>query len=500
MKRYYKIATLIIVLALFNVLFASCSYRGAYDESYDPPYYPFLDSNTNEFNEIVENAFMNVSENPVSTFALSVNTAGYSLLRRNINNNETIDKNQIKVEEIVNYFKYDYPEPEQGDPLSINASLFDCPWSDAKLLTVGLKAENIDFSNVRNNIVFLLDVSGSMMSEDKLGLMKRAFLMMIDNLNQNDTVSIVIYAGSNKVLLKGENGSEKAKISKAIEDLSAGGSTAGADGIKTAYAIAAEYFVQGGNNRVILATDGDFNVGISSQKELEKFISNKRATGVYLTVLGFGYGNLKDNKLETLANKGNGNYAYIDSINEARRVLVEEVGGTMNIVARDAKARVEFNPAKVHSYRLIGYENHLLTEEEWEEESTDAGEIGSGFTVTAVYEVILQDSEEESTMEDNLLSVQIRYKSPDVNDNTVLELSIYVNASNITDNPTEDMIFIGALVETCLILRDSQYKGTSNINNVLTRISSLQSVTENSYRAEFKTLVEKLLQYNFSQN
>jgi len=494
MKKYYKLIVFIAILTFTTVMLISCHLSpdmGAYFPAFYPPEY--LTGNT--YDEIVENDFIKTKDNAVSTFALHVNTAGYSMLRRTINGKSAIDKNQIKVEEIVNYFKYDYPVPTEG-PLSVNANLFDCPWSQNKLLTVGLKAEEVETGNVRNNLVFLLDVSGSMMGEDRIGLLQKSFLMLLDNLNQNDVISIVTYAGSDKVLLKGENGNSKAKISGIIEELNASGSTAGAKGIQTAYTIAEEYFIQGGNNRVILATDGDFNVGINNKTELENFISTKRSTGIYLTVLGFGYGNLKDDKLEALANKGNGNYAYIDTINEARRVLVEEIGGTLNIVARDTKARVEFNPAKVDSYRLIGYENHLLTEEEWNDDGTDAGEIGSGFTVTAVYEVILNDSEEESTMGANLLSVQIRYKSPDTNDDTVNEILIYADESKILAIPNEDMLFISAVVEFCLILRDSQYKGTSNINNVLARLNQLSSVGQNSYRAEFKTLVQKLINNN----
>ena len=497
MKKTIKGIIFFVIITLCLIAFVACNDS---NNSIEPVFYDSCDefhykeSNANEFNEIVENDFNEVKDTPTSVFSLNVNTAGYSLLRNTINNNLTIEKKQIKKEEIINYFKYDYPEPEEGEDLSLNANLFDCPWSDAKLLTVGLKAKDIEVTGIRNNLVFLLDVSGSMNTSNKLGLMKSAFLMMLDNLNENDVISIVTYAGREQILLSGGNGGEKASIARIISDLSAGGPTAGADGINTAYSIAQEYYIEGGNNRVILATDGDFNVGVSSQTELEKLISEKRDSGTYLTVLGFGYGNLKDNKMESLANKGNGNYGYIDSINEARRMLVEEIGGTLNIVARDAKVKVIFNPAKVRNYRLIGYENLLLTEAEFDNNNTDAGEIGKGFTVTAVYEINLEDSSEPSTMEDNLLQVQVKYKSPDTNDNTEKEINVFANLSNITDQPTEDMLFISAVVETCLCLRDSEYKGNANLNNVLTRLNSLANLENDSYRVEFKGLVEKILE------
>ncbi|MGI6213980.1 MAG: YfbK domain-containing protein [Christensenellales bacterium] len=489
MKKAIR-ATATLLFALVVILLTACS---SFKEMDAPAYYPY-DTNQNEFDEIKENPFVLTSETPVSYFRLSVNTAAYSNLRRYIKNNYPIVPDQIKIEEIINYFKYDYPEPSQG-ALSIDAKFFSCPWNEeAQLLRVGLKAEEIDTSQIRNNLVFLLDVSGSMASSNKLGLMKQAFLLMLDNLNEGDVISIVTYAGSDKVLLDGGKGNEKARISGIIEDLSASGSTAGSKGIKTAYNLAAKHFIQGGNNRVILATDGDFNVGISTKSGLERFISQKRKTGVYLTALGFGYGNLKDNKLETLANKGNGNYAFIDTINEARKVLVEEIGGTLNTVARDAKARVEFNSAKVEKYRLLGYENLLLTQEEWEDTNTDAGEIGSGFTVTAVYEVVLKDSDAQSTMDDNYIKAAVRYKNADVSDTTEHEISVFASEEDIVAQPDEDMLFISALVEVSLVLRESQYKGTASIAAAAERVRSLSCINTDTYKAEFLELLNILLE------
>lgn len=365
MKNSNKFLCLISLILATLIIFAGCSSSLKNDTNSSRDYISSLKGN--EYNEITENEALLVSENPKSTFSMDINTAAYSNIRRYIKSGLTINKNQVRIEEMVNYFKYDYPQPEENEPLSISTTIAPCPWNDqARLLTVGLRSEDVDFSSINNNLVFLLDISGSMNSEDKLGLMQSAFSLLVENLNDNDTVSIVTYAGSDKVILEGAKGIEKMSIQNKIEDLAAGGSTAGANGIITAYALAEQYFIEGGNNRVILATDGDFNVGTSSQAGLEELISQKKDSGVNLTVLGFGYGNLKDNKLETLANCGNGNYAYIDNIMEARKVLVEEIGGTLRTVAKDVKTQVEFNPAKVYSYRLLGYENKLLTNEDWE--------------------------------------------------------------------------------------------------------------------------------------
>jgi len=486
-----RILLILIISALTLALLSACSAR----DSSSAPSDSGESITANEFNEITELGFSKVAEEPVSVFRLSVNSAAYSNLRGYINQGYTINKNQIRIEEIVNYFRYDYASPEEGKALAMDAKLYGCPWNeDAHLLRVGVKAEDIQTDGTRNNLVFLLDVSGSMSAANRLPLVQQSFNLLLDTLGENDTVSIVTYAGRNQVLLSGGSGAQKPQISAIINNLSAGGSTAGADGINTAYQLAEQYFVEGGNNRVILATDGDFNVGVSTQNGLKNLISEKRESGIYLSVLGFGYGNLKDNKLETLANNGNGNYAYIDTIQEARKVLVEEIGGTLNVVARDAKARVEFNPAKVDSYRLLGYENLMLTQDQWEDTSTDSGEIGSGFTVTAVYEVILADDPEaESTMEDHLLNVQIRYQSPNLSDTTEYSEELYADAADITDFPDEDMKFISAVIETCLVLRQSIYKGTSNLDNALARLNALDCVVSDPYRAEFKTLVEKLI-------
>lgn len=500
-----KIISIVLVLSLFSVFSASCS--AASKPHYTPSDLASIinrDDNSvpegNDYLEITENPFVDASEYPSSMFALSVSTAAYSNLRRYVNGNKTINKNQINIEQIVNYFSYDYAEPEENLPLSVTPSLFSCPWNEnAHLLTVGLKAETIQTTDLSNNLVFLLDVSGSMLGADRIGLMIESFLLLLENLDENDIISIVTYAGAKQILLDGGNGAEKTQIAAIIQDLSAGGSTAGAQGIQTAYQLAQKHFIEGGNNRVILATDGDFNVGVSSNEALNDLISQKRQTGVYLTALGFGSGNLQSDMMETLANNGNGTYAYIDTINEARKVLVEEIGGTLNIVARDAKARVDFNPEYIDSYRLLGYENLLLTEEEWQNPETDAGEIGSGFTVTAVYEVIFRTDADIDSEDATFLDAAIRYKSPNVADEEQLEIKVSCAKNNIHTTPTRDMAFISALVETCLLLRNSQYKGTADMTNVNSRLAEMD-LSDDPYMEEFRELAIKIENQYFSSN
>ncbi len=481
-KRKIGFLVMALLLVTITVFYASCDSK---DDSWTDMQYN-AEINSNEYNQINENPVTLVSQVPKSTFSLDVNTASYSGIRRAINENRGsgIIKDQVRIEEMVNYFKYDYPLPVQNEPLSLNGYISECPWNtSAKLLTVGLRSMDITKGEKRNNLVFLLDVSGSMDSPDKIGLMQSAFILLAENLNANDIVSVVTYAGSSGVRLDGASGSECVRITNVISDLTAGGSTGGAGGINTAYRLAQKHFIEGGNNRVILATDGDFNVGVSSQSGLETLISNKRDSGIYLSVFGFGYGNLKDNKMETLANNGNGNYAYIDSLTEARRALVEEMNGTLNTVARDVKAQVEFYPEKVYSYRLLGYENKLLTNEDWENTEKDAGEIGAGLTVTAVYEIVLTES-------GDFLNVSVKYKNPDIADNTERMLSQNVGFGNIV-TPTDDIKFISAVVEAALIMRKSTFKGTANIDNVIARLNSVTNLNDNPYKKEFLQLMLK---------
>ncbi|MFP5079082.1 YfbK domain-containing protein [Pedobacter sp. JCM 36344] len=351
-----------------------------------------LDDNES-YATVTENKFKNVLQSPLSTFSIDVDAASYSNLRRFINNGSLPPSAAVRIEEMINYFDYEYEQPKGTNPVNINTEISNAPWNTShRLVKIGLQAKKVSNANLpASNLVFLIDVSGSMNQANKLPLLISSFKMLADQLRKQDKVAIVVYAGNAGVVLPSTNGNEKTKIKEALNKLSAGGSTAGGEGIELAYKIAAGNFVKGGNNRVILATDGDFNVGASSDNEMENLIEQKRKSGIFLTVLGYGMGNYKNSKMEKLADKGNGNYAYIDNISEARKVLVTEFGGTLYTVAKDVKLQVEFNPSKAQAYRLIGYENRMLKSKDFNDDKKDAGEMGSGHTVTALYEVILVD-------------------------------------------------------------------------------------------------------------
>ena len=448
-----------------------------------------------EYTEIIENAFVSTEENNTSYFSIDANTASYPNLRDMINNGYNIPKDAVRIEEMLNYFSYDYKSPEGDDILALNASVFDNPYNpETKLLTIGLAAEEIDFSGVQNNLVFLIDVSGSMSSEDKLPLVQQAFMLLTESLNPTDRVSIVTYASGDSVALDGAYGYEKAKIMATIEDLSAGGSTAGSKGIYRAYELAEKYFIEGGNNRVILATDGDFNVGTVTNVGLETLISAKRASGVYFSVYGFGRGNLQSEKMETLALKGNGTYSYIDSVKEAKKALVEGIGGSIVTVAKDVKAGITFNPEYVEAFRLVGYENKLLTEEEFNNSNTDAGELGSGHTVTVVYEIKMKNEgvfRAEAIL--SLASVVIKYKpTENVGGNATdeKELTLGIFNSDYREQPTEENLFVASVVEFALILRDSKYKAEANLEELITQLESLD-LSGDEFKAEFRELVKK---------
>jgi len=484
-----KSVMMLFFVVLLVFFFAECaSLESGYDnESYNPPtngYPPYDLGNMDEFDKIVERDFVLADQTPDSYFSLNINTASYSIIRRSINSNVKIYKDQVVIEEMLNYFKFNYPQSENGKILSISGSFIPCPWNgNSQLLSIGIKTDEIQMSNIDNNLVFLIDVFGSMDSPDRLPLVQQAFILLTEQLNPNDRVSIVTYASGVSVRLDGATGDEIRRICGIIEDLSAGGSTSGAGGIQKAYELATKYFKADGNNRVILATDGDFNVGISSQKELEEFISTKRKTGVYLSVLGFGMGNLKNNKMETLANCGNGNFAYIDTINEARKVFIEEAGGTLKTVAKDAKAMVRFNPDYVDKYRQIGYENRQLSVDDWENVEKDAGELGAGRCITAVYEVILKNGAE--LLSESFATAAVRFKIPE----TEKSDEISYNISGVSKNISDDVAFISALVESALIMRDSIYKKDANIDAVISRLKSLN--LQDEYKREFLELMEK---------
>lgn len=459
------------------------------------------DFNTEEYDVIEETGFKSPLSEPFSTFSADVDTASYANIRRMINNNQEVNKDAVRIEEMLNYFSYDYPAPEGNEPFSITTEISDCPWNDnTKLMMIGLQAEKLDKSALpQSNIVFLIDVSGSMNMPDKLPLVKSAFRLLSENLSSSDRISIVTYAGSDKTVLSGATGNEQLEIESALNSLFAGGGTAGADGIETAYELAEKYFIEGGNNRVILATDGDLNIGLSSEGDLKRLITQKRKSGIFLSVLGFGSGNLKNNKLETLADNGNGNYNYIDNIAEARKVLVSEMGGTLFTVAKDVKLQVEFNPATVKGYRLIGYENRRLATEDFNDDSKDAGEIGMGHSVTALYEIALDGSEQEvpqptskyqsaeSNNSSDLATLSVRYKEPDSDNSNLFERVL--TADDISENPSDNLKFAECVTEFGMLLRDSDYKGTSSAENILAMLDEIPEFIDDEYKTEFAELV-----------
>lgn len=464
-----------------------------------------VDLNTEEFNYLNENGYKSTAINPLSTFSADVDTASYTTLRKQITEGRTIYPDAIRIEEMINYFSYDYPQPMGDEPFSVTAELSDCPWNkDAKLMLIGLQAEEIDLSErAPMNLVFLIDVSGSMYADDKLPLVQKSFSMLTENLSAADRISIVTYAGADEVVLEGADGNDKAEVLEAINSLKAGGSTAGAAGINTAYEIAEKYFIEGGNNRIILATDGDLNVGISSESGLTALVEEKRQSGVFLSVLGFGTGNYKDNKMEALADNGNGNYSYIDSELEAKKVLVGEMGGTLFTVAKDVKIQVEFNPANVKGYRLVGYENRALADEDFANDAKDAGEIGAGHTMTALYEIITNDSDAEvpqidlkyqddtsaEIITDELLTVSIRYKEPDGDTSKLCQYP--VKKDIYSETMSKNLNFAAGVAEFGMVLRDSEYKGSATCQSVLTLLADYD-YEDDVYKDEFIYLVKTM--------
>ena len=467
-----------------------------------------INYNTEDYDGITENRFHRVTEEPLSTFSIDVDGASYSNVRRMLNSGQLPPAGAVRIEEFINYFKYNYPQPKGNDPFSITTEMSVCPWNKQhKLVMVGLQGKQISTENLPpSNLVFLIDVSGSMSSENKLPLVKSSLQLLVNQLREQDNVAIVVYAGAAGLVLPSTRGSNKQKILDAIDRLYAGGSTAGGAGIQLAYKTAREQFKKGGNNRVILCTDGDFNVGVSSDDDLERMIEEEKKSGVFLTVLGYGMGNYKDNKMQKLANKGNGNHAYIDGMNEAKKVLVNEFGGTMFTIAKDVKLQLEFNPALVAGYRLIGYENRMLQKEDFNNDKKDAGELGSGHTVTALYEIIpagiddefLDDVDElkyqnsKKTNKGNpaeLLTIKFRYKAPD-GDKSNLMVHTVMNANAAFENTSENFRFVCAVAQFGMLLRNSEFKGNSSYSKVAALASTALGKDEEGYRAEFLKLVE----------
>ena len=464
--------------------------------------------NTEEYDRIQENGFKSVADTPLSTFSIDVDPASYSNMRRFINRGELPPADAIRTEELVNYFSYDYPKPTGDDPVKITVEAGTCTWNTAhRLVRIGLKAKEIPTEQLpASNLVFLIDISGSMWGANRLDLVKSSLKLLVNNLRNKDKVAIVTYAGSAGVKLEATSGGDKQKIREAIDELTAGGSTAGGAGIHLAYQIAKKNFISDGNNRIILCSDGDFNVGVSSAEGLEQLIEKERKSGVHLTVLGYGMGNYKDRKIQVLAEKGNGNHAYIDNLQEANRVLVGEFGATLHTVAKDVKLQVEFNPSQVQAYRLIGYESRLLKDEDFNNDAKDAGDMGAGHTVTAFYEVIpagvkneyvgkvddlKYQKKEKMTLKptgsDELLTVKLRYKAPDKDVSRKMELPFVDNKG---DSVSSDFRFASAVAMFGQLLRDSDFKGTADYDKVIKLAKQGLNNDERGYRREFIRLVE----------
>lgn len=465
-------------------------------------------ANREEYSHNAENRFKSPVKDPLSTFSIDVDAASYSNIRRFINQGEMPPKDAVRIEEMINYFNYNYPKPTGNDPVRITTEVGICPWNKThRLVQIGLKAREIENQNLpASNFVFLIDVSGSMFGPTRLELVKSSLRLLVNNLREKDRVAIVTYCGDARVALPSTPGNEKQKIKDALETLTAGGSTAGGAGIKEAYRIAQKNFIAQGNNRIILCTDGDFNVGASSETELENLIESKRKSGIFLTVLGYGMGNYKDNKMQILAQKGNGNHAYIDNIQEANKVLVNEFGSTMYAVAKDVKLQVEFNPAKVQSYRLVGYETRMLNNEDFNDDTKDAGEMGAGHTVTALYEIIptgisgnipgsidplkYQTETNINTQTGNsseLLTVKLRYKTPEEEKSKKIEKSVTDMGK---DNVSPDFRFASAVAMFAQLLKDSDFKGEATYDKVIETANKGLSFDPEGYRAEFVRLVQ----------
>ncbi len=512
-----SIKCLITGCSCMLLIFASCNTGTKYSTLSDTAAAATADSvsssaaepNTEEYDQIVENNFLSANLNPLSTFSIDVDRAAYSNVRRYLQMGAMPPKGAVRIEEMINYFDYNYEAPTGEDPFALYTEIAACPWNEKhQLVHIGLKVKEIPTDNLPPaNLVFLVDVSGSMESENKLPLVQSSMKLLTDQLREKDHVAIVVYAGAAGLLLPSTNGNDKTKIKDAINNLSAGGSTAGAAGIQLAYKIAKENFIRDGNNRIILATDGDFNVGTSSEDELVSLIEQERKSGVYLTLLGFGMGNYKDSKMQQLADKGNGNHAYIDNLNEAKKVLVKEFGSTLFTIAKDVKLQVEFNPAKVAAYRLIGYENRMLQKEDFNNDKRDAGELGAGHTVTALYEIIPAGVKDDFTQavdelkyqaknepapsfSNEIMNIKLRYKKPDAD---ISKLLVHpVEDKNLAiSNTSDNFRFAASIAAFGMLLRNSDYKQNASFEEVITLAKSATGTDKDGYRKEFIGLVEK---------
>ena len=515
----YAVRSVMVVFAGLTLAVVCCSLLNdatIAGGASDPFEEPFIEYQTDyftggeEYASLSENPFMIVAKEPLSTFSVDVDVASYANCRRFVNSGRLPPVDAVRIEEFINYFDYDYPQPPEGAPLGIIVDFAECPWNTARMVArIGLKARDVAAENVApSRLTFLIDVSGSMSDANKLPLLREAFKLLVEQLREEDRVAIVVYASSTGCVLPSTSGSEKKAINEAIDRLSAGGSTAGAAGIQLAYQIAGEQYREDANNRVILATDGDFNVGISSNEALIELIEDKRNSGIYLTVLGFGMGNYKDAKMEALADHGNGNYAYIDSRTEAEKVFVHDLVKMTTVVAQDVKIQVEFNPGRVKAYRLIGYENRVLQTEDFIDDRKDAGEMGAGQTVTACYEIIPaasdeavpgmtdtlpkkdgNDAQQVQGIGDEYLTVNLRYKFP--NDSSSNQIEKPAGMECVTDDPGQDFRFSMAVVAYGLLLKKSQYKGNTSFELVQALSSGALGPDSGDYRREFVDLVTK---------
>lgn len=468
----------------------------AADEACDSGFYdydnfaPEAPSSNEEYKGYTEGGFYDPKVTPLSTFSVDVDTASYSNVRRLIEDNMIVPEDAVRIEEFINYFDYNYPDPDDDTVFGQYVELADCPWNSAhKLMMVGIQGQRMEQEELPpSNLVFLIDSSGSMNSYDKLPLVQNAFSMLAEQLTKDDRISIVTYAGSSETLLCGAKGSDKDEILEKLYSINASGGTNGEGGIEAAYELAEEYFIEGGNNRIILATDGDLNIGRSSAEELTELIEKKRDNGIYLSVLGFGTGNYKDARMEALADNGNGNFSYIDSVDEARRVLVQEMNGTLYTIAKDVKVQVEFNPAQISSYRLIGYDNRLMNAEDFYDNTKDAGEVGAGHSVTALYEVELaadgtyhgvelEFADEhaqplaEKPARTELCKLSVAYK--DINTDEDIYTSQLFGMEKFREKPSDAMRLAGAVTEFAMLLKDSEYKNDSSYNDVLRTVKDL---------------------------
>lgn len=466
-------------------------------------------SNTEEYNTIQENEFKNAIQNPLSTFSIDVDKAAYSNVRRFLGDNILPPKGAVRIEEMINYFKYNYPQPKGEVPFTVQTELSECPWNkEHRLLHIGIQGKSIDYDNLKpSNLVFLVDVSGSMEDPNKLPLVKSSLKMLLKELKKEDRISLVTYAGNAGLVLPSTSCSETETIEEAIDNLNAGGSTAGGQGIVLAYKVAKEHLIKGGNNRVILATDGDFNVGVSSTSELVSLIEEKRKDDIYITICGFGTGNYKDGRMEEISNIGNGNYFYIDNIQEAKKVFVTEMRANLFTIAKDVKIQTEFNPAYVESYRLIGYEDRLLNKEDFNNDKKDAGELGAGHTVTAIYEIVPVGSDsgssgvdklkyqdegklKEASLKNNeLMVLKLRYK-PIHSDESKLITSVVTNQPVALDATSDNFRFAASVAEFGMLLRKSEYIKSVTYDDAIALARNASSGDAEGYRSECIRMME----------